>query len=90
MVYRKGEQSTKPIDRGWPHQALAAERTLGGESVRARLSADGLSLAPRGHTIRRGDLFNVWCFSKRADAEAFALKFGGEIIAPKDRPRWPS
>lgn len=91
MVYRKGELSTKTIDRDYPYQvALLAERTLGGEYIRARLFADGLSLAPRGHTFRRGDqLFNVWCFAEQTDAEAFASKFGGAIIAPKDRPKWP-
>ena len=90
MVYRKGELSAKTIDRGWPHQvALIAERTLGGEYIRARLFC-GLSLAPRGHAFSRdGQWFNVWCFAEREHAEAFAAKFGGEVIAPNERPKWP-
>lgn len=91
MVYRKGELNAKRIDAEWPHQvALRAEATLGARYVSARLFCEALSLAPRGHTFIRDDTyFNVWCFAVQADAEAFQAKFGGEFIAPKERPRWP-
>ena len=49
-----------------------------------------LSLCDRGHTFRRDDQwFNVWCFAEEADALKFIARFGGEMIDPDDRPRWP-
>ena len=39
-------------------------------------------------SLRGGDYINVWPFAVREDAEAFAAKFGGVLIDPKDRPKW--
>lgn len=91
MISRKGQLSTNRIDRDYPHQvALPSDRLRGADYVTARLFADQLSLAPLGHAFFRNDqYFTVWCFGERADAEAFREKFGGEIIAPNDRPQWP-
>lgn len=92
MVYRKGELNTAGIDRGWPHQvALLASRTHGAEYVTARLFCAQLSLCPRSHAfLRDDDYYTVWCFAEAAHAEAFRARFGGEIMDPKDRPRWPN
>lgn len=91
MVRRKGELSKNTIDRDWPHQvALPAERTHGADYVSARLFCENLSLAPLRHCfVRDGRYINVWCFAKLEDAELFAAKYGGEILNPKDRPKWP-
>ena len=48
------------------------------------------SLCPRGHTFYRGAHdFHVFCFAQRDHAEKFLTQFGGEMIDPKDQPRWP-
>jgi hypothetical protein len=92
MVYRKGELNKSKIDHGWPHQvALPAIATQGDRYVTVRLFCEGLSLCVRGHCFQRGgEYWNVFCFAEREHAELFKLKFGGEFIAPKDRPKWPS
>ena len=91
VVYRKGELSKRTIDRDWPHQvALPAERCLGGNYVTIRLFCEGLSMCTRGHSFRRDDAdINVFCFAEREHAEKFRERFGGEILDPKDRPKWP-
>ena len=91
MVRRKGELSKYQLDGNWPYQvALAEAVTLGKANDVAREFCKDLSLAPRGHTFRRDDeWFNVWCFAAKADAEKFIARFGGEMIAVEDRPRWP-
>ena len=90
-MVRKGELNKGLIDRGWPHQvSLIAEATHGDNYVRMRLFCEPLSLCTRGHSFTRDDQwFNVWCFAELDHAEKFQAKFGGEIIALKDRPRWP-
>lgn len=91
MVGRKGEITSKQIDRWWPHHvALLADITVGKAHDVAREFCKDLSLAPRGHTFRQNDQWiNVWCFSTQQDAEKFQARFGGEFLDPKDRPRWP-
>ncbi len=92
MATRKGALNSAKIDRLWPHQvAVPAKRTQGRANDEARKFCEGLSLAPLGHTFMRNDeWFNVWCFSDREDAEKFCQRFEGELIAPADRPKWPS
>jgi len=91
VVYRKGELSKARVDREWPHQvALPADRCSGRNFVTIRLFCEGLSLCPRGHCSHRDSIdFNVFCFAERPHAEQFQSRFGGEIIDPKDRPKWP-
>jgi hypothetical protein len=91
VVYRKGELSKARIDCEWPHQvALPAHQCTGRNFVTIRLFCEGLSLCPRGHSFRRDTTdFNVFCFAERAHAEQFQARFGGEVIDPKDRPKWP-
>jgi hypothetical protein len=50
----------------------------------------GLSLCPRGHYFYRDTIgFNVYCFAEPEHAEQFCNRFDGELVDPKDRPRWP-
>ena len=92
MVYRKGELSKGTIDREWPHQvALRADRCTGPNYVTIHLFCEELSLCVRGHFFYRDGIgMNVFCFAKRAHADRFQQRFGGEFVDPKDRPRWPS
>jgi hypothetical protein len=93
VVYRRGELNKHTIDRDWPHQvALPAYRCTGGNYVTIHIFCDdeGLSLCPRGHSFYRdGTDMNVFCFAEREHAERFRGRFGGELIDPKVRPKWP-
>jgi len=91
VVYRKGELSKGTMDREYPHQvALPAARCSGGKYVTIRLCCDGLSLCPRTHSYRRDDAdVLVFCFADRVHAEQFRDRFGGEMIDPKSRLKWP-
>jgi hypothetical protein len=93
MGQRKGELSKGAIDGGWPHQvALPADQCMGAHHNLHRdfCASAAPSLCPRGHTFLRDDVyFNVFCFTEREHAERFHAQFGGEMIKPKDRPRWP-
>lgn len=91
MTRRKGEITPAGIDKGWPHQvAVPAMDTLGLRYVEAIEFCDGLSLAPRRPSFARDDVwFNVWCFAKPEDAETFQRQYGGELMTPKTRPKWP-
>lgn len=91
MIYRKGELSKAAIDAGWPHQvALPASSCTGAQRVAIHELCRTLSLCPRGHFFYRDSVgYNVFCFADPLDAATFRDHFGGELIAPKDRPRWP-
>lgn len=91
MGRRKGEFSTFQLDGGWPHQVALASRLTTGKTHEALCDfCKDLSLAPRGHVfVRDGEYINVWCFGVEGDARKFIERFGGEMINPKDRPRWP-
>lgn len=88
---RKGELSSAAIDRQWPHQvALPAEACTGSEFIRIREFCQTLTLAPLGHTyVADSQYYSVFCFGERDHAEAFARAFGGTLIDPKQRPKWP-
>ncbi len=91
MSRRKGELTNARVDRGWPYQvALRAAATHGADYIEALEFCEGLSLCPRRQAFRRDDEYiNVWCFAVEADALAFMARFGGAMLDPKDRPRWP-
>ena len=91
MVRRKGELSNYRIDAGWPYQvALPEAVSVGKANDVVRDFCKDLSLCPRGHTFRRDDKWiDVWCFAEEVDAQIFIARFGGEMIAVEDRPRWP-
>jgi hypothetical protein len=88
---RKGELSIAALDRSWPHQvAIPADECTGAIHVRIAEVCQGLSIAPRTISYVEGDRYmTVFCFADLEHAEAFANEFGGTIIHPKQRPRWP-
>ena len=83
MARRKGEMTSRAIDRGWPHQVA-----LRGEFVRLMFFAieefkRGLSVCARGHTVAQaGDWWQVYCFADPEHAEKFRLKFNGRKFDP--------
>jgi hypothetical protein len=93
MTRRKGELSKSTIDREWPHQvALRADLGTGHNfrTIHYYIAAEKLSHCSRGHFFYRDGVgFNVHCFAEREHAERFRARFNGELIDPKDRPRWP-
>jgi hypothetical protein len=68
-----------------PNKQVAAQ------SAAIRAFCAGLSLCIRGHTfVRDTQYVDVFCFADRDHAQRFEKEFGGELIDPKSRPRWPS
>jgi hypothetical protein len=54
-------------------------------------SASRLGACPRTHAFRRDDVDHVvYCFVGPDQAKTFQAQFGGDIMGPEDRPRWPS
>jgi hypothetical protein len=62
--------------------ALPAETLRGiGNSKAVYAFLMPLSVGPRPYRLRRDDLnFAVFCFAKPEDAQAFADRFGGELL----------
>jgi hypothetical protein len=80
---RKGEAGRAQLARWWPHHvALPAEAVRGiANSETVRGFAAGLSVAPRTYHLRRDDKdLVVFCFGRPEDAQAFAARFGGEVL----------
>lgn len=91
MSRRKGELSRGEIDRQFPHQVALPSRATGGKALTDVLDfGRHRSMAPRRPCfVRDNEYWTVWCFADRQDAEAFQQRFGGEFMAPADRPKWP-
>ena len=91
MSRRKGELSSYQLDQRWPLQVtIRADLCTVLQHTRIRAFCAGLSLAPLGHTyVEDGAYWTVFCFAVLDHAEAFAAEFGGRMLAPEDRPRWP-
>ena len=67
---------------------VAGHRVTGANNTVIHEFCRGLSLCPRGHTVRRDDVtYSVFCFADASHAERFCEKFGGERFGPKDRGR---
>jgi len=87
---RRGELSKHKLDADYPHQVALPGSQCSREHVAIQGFCKDLSQAPRGHTYFEGTEYqNVYCFAKSEDAAAFAEKFGGKLIDPKTRPKWP-
>ncbi|MBO0755514.1 MAG: hypothetical protein J2P54_06610 [Bradyrhizobiaceae bacterium] len=89
MTRRKGEVSSRKIDRDWPYQVAVPADQVAGENYNIKHEfCRVLSLAPRGHSVRRGHTdYVVFCFADPAHAGMFRERFGGEPFDPKDRGR---
>jgi hypothetical protein len=89
MGRRRGELSSGTIDREYPHQVIVPWSVLsGGYYNFIRYFCEGLSVAPRGHSIVKDDEWHyVFCFRDKADAEKFQTRFGGERFDPATRGR---
>jgi hypothetical protein len=89
MARRKGELSAVAVDRAYPHQvALRADLCGGSNYDLVEEFCKDLSLAPRGHSVRRNDVdYVVFCFADKEHASLFSERFGGEPFNPKDRGR---
>jgi hypothetical protein len=91
---QKGELRKSAIDRGWPYQVALAEPAYVGRNfpiVHGFIEAAGLSLCVRGHAFYRDGMHHhVFCFATEDDADRFHGRFGGEVMTPDTRPRWPS
>ncbi len=90
---RKGEISSAVLDREYPHQIIVPCSLLrGGDYHYVRYFCEGMSLAPRGHSVVKDDEWHhVFCFREKQDAEKFQLRFGGGWFDPKRRgkgSRW--
>jgi hypothetical protein len=93
MVRRKGEMTDAQIDRGWPHQVALAGELVKGRAytvIHEFCRSENLSLCPRGHSFRGDDDWYVcFCFAEAEHAMRFQQRFGGELMDPAWRPRWP-
>ena len=91
---RRGELSGSTIDSGWPHQDSLPEPSYMGRNfpiVHGFIQSEGLSLCVRGHGFyRNGTHHHVFCFAVEEHAQRFHSRFGGEMMTPDTRPRWPS
>jgi hypothetical protein len=96
MSGRRGRSALtiSAIDHGWPHQVALPEPAYVGRNftiVHGFIEAEGLSLARLGHGFfRDGVHYHVFCFAEREHAARFHAKFGGEMMSPETRPRWPN
>jgi hypothetical protein len=82
----RGAVTPRHRAREWPHQvAIPADQLLGDQYHVVHEFCCGLSVAPRGHSFRRGDVdYVVFCFGGLAHANLFRARFKGERVeAPK-------
>jgi hypothetical protein len=81
--------SGSQLDRLYPHQiVVSCEILRGGNYHFIHYFCEGLSVAPRGHSVVKNDEWHhVFCFRLQADAEKFQQRFGGEWFVPAMRGR---
>jgi hypothetical protein len=89
MSKRKGELSDGMIDTNWPHQVAVHIDLVRGFHFEPKMEfSRSLSTSPRRRSLtvcwpgRRCEEYCLYCFAKRADAQAFIDRFGGEHFDP--------
>jgi hypothetical protein len=89
MSRRKGEVTSREIDRRYPHQvAIRADQCAGKNHEAVHGFCGGERLAPRGHCVRCDDVdYVVFCFAEASDADLFRKRFSGERFDPQERGR---
>jgi hypothetical protein len=89
VVTRKGEVARARLRRQWSnHVALSGEKVRGHKNYDVVYTfAEAFSVGPRTFWVRWDDLdFEVFCFAKPEDADAFCEQFGGKRL-PSDARR---
>jgi len=88
---RRHAKSSWDIDAKFPHQVGLPNTTTVARWSELSAAVEGMSRSPLGHAFfRDGESWVVLCFSKPEDAARIAELFGGELMCPDTRPRWPS
>src|SRR5262245_11140029 len=82
MTRARGQSSQTLLDREFSHRVLVLAESVSGkklDNVDAFHTARNIPTKKR--SIRKDDVWwTLYCFAKRADAEAFRDLFGGEIF----------
>jgi hypothetical protein len=86
---RKGETEARRIQRWWPHHvALFAEAVRGVTNLPLYEAAKEMGGAPQPYyLIRDGRELVVFCFTTAEAAQAFAQRFGGEMLSVEEPRR---
>jgi len=88
LTRRKGELTMKQVRRDWPHHVMLSEDKVRGVENHTTVHkfANALSVAPlQDHIWRNDRLYFAFCFKTAEDAQTFAERFGGEMLAHKPR-----
>jgi hypothetical protein len=83
MTHRKAEIIRSLLARHWPHHVALPVEALRGAKKSTPIYTLAKKLAgdpPRYGLMRDGREFMVFCFARPEDAQAFAKRFGGEIL----------
>lgn len=79
------------IDRDFPHQVAMPNTTTAARWRELSAATEGMSKSPMPHWFYRGgESWVVYCFAEHEHAARIAELFGGELMSPDTRPRWPA
>lgn len=79
------------IDAKHSHQVAMPNTTTVARWQELKAATEGMPRSLLGHSFfRAGESWVVYCFSEPEHAQRIAELFGGELMCPDTRPRWPS
>jgi hypothetical protein len=91
MSRRGRGMSSWEIDAKYPHQVALPNSVTVARFNEIQATTERMSKSPLGHGFfRNGDSYVVYCFSEAEHAQRIAEAFGGELMCPDTRPRWPA